>query len=544
MKSFQILSRIFTTSLFLWLSNLDAAARTNSIQPGEIKAGSITNAGQSDFYSFTVASNDYLYVTLLLTNGPGTPWFYVSVDGDYLHAPTRDGSFVIWNWRPPHSGTCTIEVVDDSHTLSFDYLVAVTSICGTNIREAGDGAEALIAGQITGGHISITDFDTFTFHGNSNDSVYLTLLLTNGPGSGPYFYLFGPDCETLPGIGRTPYLANWSGRLPMTGTYTVGVIDDNNREEFDYLLRLTIIGGENAREPEDGPEPVRPGQSTGGHISLGDLDTYTFTANSNDLTYIRLLLTNGPASNPYFYLYGPDGNPVASSSYVSFKAEWSGVLPQTGKYTVAVIHSVLNGEFDYNLCLARFPGTNYPDAGEGPEFVGSGQMRTGALPPGDLDVYAIEAIAGDSLQVNLAQTEGPGQLYVLLYGPDGTLLDTRLTSTPGVMRIHCLTATGTYQILCMDNAGDSEVGYELKVALSPGPSPSSDSDHPYLTIFRCMADTVLRWPTNAEGFQLEYSTDALSAAWSNLPPPYSVIANHYYVTNRSDDRMRIYRLKK
>ena len=45
------------------------------------------------------------------------------------------------------------------------------------------------------------------------------------------------------------------------------------------------------------------------------------------------------------------------------------------------------------------------------------------------------------------------------------------------------------------------------------------------------------------GFELEYRENAVSGTWSNLPPPYAVIANHYYVTNQSTAPMRFYRLR-
>ena len=65
-----------------------------------------------------------------------------------------------------------------------------------------------------------------------------------------------------------------------------------------------------------------------------------------------------------------------------------------------------------------------------------------------------------------------------------------------------------------------------------------------------MSNMVVRWPVNAGGFQLQFSNDLCAtnvgancfASWTNIPPPYPVIANHYYVTNQSPDRMRFYRL--
>src|SRR2546422_345853 len=84
--------------------------------------------------------------------------------------------------------------------------------------------------------------------------------------------------------------------LSKSGTYTIGVIDGGLDEAYDYLLSLTVLGANNLREPGDGAEALVPGQITSGHISPADYDTFTFTANSNDVIYVTLLVTNGPRS--------------------------------------------------------------------------------------------------------------------------------------------------------------------------------------------------------------------------------------------------------
>jgi hypothetical protein len=51
-----------------------AEGSITNIAPGQIVAGSITNAGQTNYYTFTAASNDVISVALLRTNGSGRPY--------------------------------------------------------------------------------------------------------------------------------------------------------------------------------------------------------------------------------------------------------------------------------------------------------------------------------------------------------------------------------------------------------------------------------------------------------------------------------------
>src|SRR5438874_2624403 len=120
-------------------------------------------------------------------------------------------------------------------------------------------------GQILGGSITGPEQTNFySFTASSNDVIYLTLLKTNGPGNYPYFYLYDPAGEILPEPGYNSFEANWGGRLTKSGTYTVGIIDNELNESFDYLLSLTVIGADNLREPGDGALAIVPGQITSG----------------------------------------------------------------------------------------------------------------------------------------------------------------------------------------------------------------------------------------------------------------------------------------
>jgi len=196
------------------------------------------------------------------------------------------------------------------------------------------------------------------------------------------------------------------------------------------------------------------------------------------------------------------------------------------------------------------PGPNVPDSGEGPESIHSGETRAGQITQGDLDAYTFYAIDGDSGWITLSQTSGAGQAYMQVYGPDGNIVATATSRTQARIWIACITNTGTYTVACLDASLSQAFGYNLTLLQNPGPPASYDPDHPDLAIFHCMTNTVVRWPTNAAGFQLEFCNNLCATnrggvcyqSWTNVPPPYPVIANHYYVTNQGSAPMRFYRL--
>jgi hypothetical protein len=206
----------------------------------------------------------------------------------YLYDPAgalvleRDSSGLVHVPGQPlnRSGTYTFAVIDRALTGTFGYRLSLTfDRCGVNEREPGDGAETIVPGQITGGHIGPADMDTYCLTANSNDVISVALLRTNGAGT-PYLYLYDPEGRQVLAGGSTSGVRHDPGlRLDRSGGYTLVVVAGNLTDSYDYLLSLTFDRcGVNEREPEDGAETIVPGQVAGGQISPADMDTYCLTA--------------------------------------------------------------------------------------------------------------------------------------------------------------------------------------------------------------------------------------------------------------------------
>src|SRR5262249_2886524 len=142
-------------------------------------------------------------------------------------------------------------------------------------------------------------------------------------------------------------------------------------------------------------------------------------------------------------------------------------------------------------------------------FFAPGETRLASIIPGDIDAFSFSGVAGDFLDLKLNRISGDGQNPLLrLYAPDCTLVNS-ISANPNSARIRipCLPPTGTYTILCRDGTGFEPFDYSLALTQYPGPPPSYDPAHPYVTEFRCGTDVVTRWPTNAFGFTLQYCDD-------------------------------------
>ena len=219
------------------------AAITNTISPGQIVAGSISAPGQSNYYTFTAASNDVITLTLLRTNSSaGNPTLTLydptgavttldrcAVGGLYVLEPGR---------RLTQSGTYIIVVRECELNDTFDYTLCMIKNPGPNFPEPGEGSETLLPRQARAAQITVGDCDAFAFRGIAGDMVMITLLQTSGSGQGPVLELQAPDGTVVATASGASSARIRVPCLSQTGTYLIAVRDDGLNEAFGYELTL------------------------------------------------------------------------------------------------------------------------------------------------------------------------------------------------------------------------------------------------------------------------------------------------------------------
>ena len=203
-----------------------------------------------------------------------------------------------------------------------------------------------------------------------------------------------------------------------------------------------------------------------GTITLGDLDLYTFTANTGDSINLRLGTTNFAGN---LQLYGPNGALLEAVGAYPVKDDLIAyTATNSGTFTVLVSDGYAGETGTYALHLAQVPETFIVPAGDEGGAMTNGGNYYGAITLGDLDMFRFTANAGDSINLRLGTTNFYGELQ--LYGPNGALLET-VGSYPvrDDLIAYSATNSGIFTVLVSDVYGGETGTYALHLAQMPEP---------------------------------------------------------------------------
>ena len=193
-------------------------------------------------------------------------------------------------------------------------------------------------------------------------------------------------------------------------------------------------------------------------IDLGDLDSYTFTANVGEEVQIRIANTSSNDFRPRITLYDPNGAYVTHNVYYGVAAI-SYTATATGTYTVVVADgtNAKDKTGNYDLYFVHMPGAN-----EGGSLINGGIISDG-IDLGDLDSYTFTANAGERVKILIANTNSNDFLpRITLYDPNGAYI-TYGVGYDFASISYTATATGTYAVVVADGSGTkSQTGnYDL-----------------------------------------------------------------------------------
>ncbi|WP_428938236.1 pre-peptidase C-terminal domain-containing protein [Fontivita pretiosa] len=295
--------------------------------------------------------------------------------------------------------------------------------------------------------------DTYSFTANAKESVSLVVGATGGINFLPYVQVFAPNGVALNAINSNSFDAE---NLLQSGTYTAVVRDVGNDHTGTY--NLSFFRAPATQLVDADSRPTVSNQRNIGSIDRGDIDVYTFSANAGDSISIDTAALNGVNFLPRLRLFAPNG--VALTGFVD--AAYPTQLPQTGTYCVTVRDAGDDHVGSYAFTMIRMPETPLPDADSGPVF--SNQRRIGAIEPGDLDVYTVDANAGDAIAVDVGAISGTNFLPVVrVFAPNGS----PLTDFVGSASLDQLAQTGTYSIAVYDYGSDHVGTYGFTVLRMP-----------------------------------------------------------------------------
>ena len=289
--------------------------------------------------------------------------------------------------------------------------------------------------------------------------------MTNTSGTlAPKIRLYNPNGELNASAsnfdcGAAPVEMN-TVTLPSTGTYVVLVGDcsDTNTGNYEIYSQLTNAPG---------GSPILPllfGQSQPDTLTTAaQSNTYTFSANANDVIDITMTNTSGSLA-PKIRLYNPNGA-LNTSSY-NFDCGAAPVemntatLPTTGTYTVLVGDCSDTNTGNYVIYSQRINNPSRASA------LSLGQTMSGLIASAAKNnTYTFSANASDVIDITMSNTSGSLAPKIRLYNPSGALNTSASNfdcgAAPVEMNTVTLPSTGTYTVLVADCSDTNTGNYEI-----------------------------------------------------------------------------------
>ena len=201
---------------------------------------------------------------------------------------------------------------------------------------------------------------------------------------------------------------------------------------------------------------------------------WTFTANAGDRIGVQIgQITETNDFRPWIRVWAPNGASLGSQSGIDAAVIDGAVAPVTGTYLVLVgtFDSGFDGTGTYRLTLAKTPGPISTSSGDQGGALARTVPQAGSIIPGDLDVWTINAVAGQQITVGISETAETDDFrpWIRVWTPSGGVLG----STSGLINAAIgpvtVPVTGTYSILVssFDSGFNGAGNYSLTVTLSP-----------------------------------------------------------------------------
>ncbi|MCD8534814.1 MAG: hypothetical protein LR011_08510 [Verrucomicrobia bacterium] len=375
----------------------------------------------------------------------------------------------------PESGTYTVLIDSSTPENTGSYRMFYFRVHSQNTTQGNSGAP-LVSNNNDGG-TTLGELDLWNFNGKMGNRITLKLdQLSGGAGYSPRARVFDPNGELI-GFAQDPVpSANSSAVLSLIlaaeGTFTVvvdsGLISGAGTYRLNYL---------NEEGPFNYPAPMgatlASGQNYEDGLLSGEEDWWSFEAEAGNHILLRAARLTGNTSwfRPTIYLYGPDGELLASGDSSNHDNLISLVAPISGTFQVKVQPQFVNYDGTYRLHYLKFPGGfTTPGGDEGGSLV-PGANHEGTITTGDMDAWTFEAQAGQQVLLRNARLTGNTAWFrprILLFGPDGSLLDAGDSADHDNL-IHLTTPlAGTYTVLVWSHFADYDGTYRLHYLKIPG----------------------------------------------------------------------------
>lgn len=502
MKSLPLLATLLS---FLTLDTL-----AMEISSGDTVEGSMT---RTETYNFQVTAGEKVIVEFHRIGSTVTPSFGLySPGGELLESITTTCSRGlicrdVLVQMPPHvaqtTGTYSIRSseVTDLAEATYRFTLAIVP---RSVLPNGDSG-SLSNGVTQSGTSNSGDIDLWTFEAEQGDPLFLSLDRTDLNGSID-LELYDPAGNLVADAGITREGSS-STTAPASGLFTVLLRGANGASNPPSDYRVLYINP-NMPDFQSDAGAIVNGRDTEAELVPLDYDLWSFSAKAGN----SVLLSFGEISGsftPEIEVFGPNGAPVVWDQ-AAF-TDTIGISPSVdGVYKVLLKNNSTFASGSYRASLLVLPAPIDTSGDNG--ALTAGELASGTIDVGDLDVWAFNAEVGDNLSMVLAEVNtGSFRPGLALFGPSGNFIGS-LWNESTVNAVYQVAEQGTHYIVVSDfgylYAGD----YTVSATGFTGPPLQLGLAEPLpkLTIARLPNGQLeLRWPDNS-GFTLERSTNGLS----------------------------------
>ena len=486
------------------------ANENGSLINGSSVNGDIT-LGDLDTWTFEATEGELLNIQLVdLDDGGFFPLMALyAPDGSRVGHVSNYTVANFYNTSASQTGTYTLMVQDGTSRREQvgNYEIHFAKSLGAN--ENG----SLINGSSVNGDITLGDLDTWTFEATEGELLNIQLVDLDDGGFFPLMALYAPDGSRVGHVSNYTVANFYNTSASQTGTYTLMVQDGTSRREQvgNYEIHFAKSLGAN----EHGS--LINGGSVSGDITLGDLDTWTFSASAGERLHIQLSDVDRNNYFPWMVLYSPEGERLSQSGNYSVASIRNLLATQTGTYTLLVQDGTSRRDqtADYEIYFAKSLGAN-----EHGKLSGAGSYFE-TVTQGDLDTFTFDGAVGDEVTLVMREIDAINLYpFMTVHGPDGSYLTNAGDYSSAGLYNLSLPMDGTYTLVLSDGtSGKDQIGdYVLEFNLptaAPDPQKPIASASSAPTVYK---DQVIQ--LNGSGsFDPDDAPEPLSYSWTLVSTP-------------------------
>jgi len=440
----------------------------SAIGSDQTVTGTISTPNQVDSYTFSAAAGGSVYAAAADTVA-GSPLTVVlalrAPDGTVLKQSASATGTSILATNLAQAGTYTLNVSGQFGTLgSYAMTLALPGVAPVPGTDAGP----IASGAYHTAAITAGDLDVYTIAGTAGGSLLAAIgKLDAGSPFTPTILTFSPSGALLGNTAGATGTNDLVRNLPATGTYYVVAADQFSQNTGNYGISIATFGGPQTVSPGDEGGPIPSGAHQSGAITPGDFDVYTISGTSGG-SLLAAIGKLDPASpfTPTILTFSPSGTLLTDVAGAPGTNTLIRNLPASGTYYVVALDQFSQNTGNYGISVATFGGPQTVSPGDEGGPIASGAHQSGAITPGDFDVYTISATSAGSLLASIGKLDptSPFTPTLLIFSPTGVVLSNVAGATGTNTLLKNLAATGTYYVVALDQFSQNTGNYGLSVA--------------------------------------------------------------------------------